>query len=83
VLSRGAGECLAASPAELAAMGCAASDTVQRVCNNERIVDARLVFRAQVASCGACYSLILASSRGKSRADIVEIDCKGRALSCV
>jgi glycosyltransferase involved in cell wall biosynthesis len=74
-------KCLAASPAELATMGCAAADTVQRVCNNERIVHAQLAFRAEVARRGACYSLALPSPRGKSRVDTIgETDCEGAGV---
>jgi len=73
--------CLAASPAELASMGHAAAETVHRVCSNERIVDAQLAFRTEVARSGARQSLGLASARRQSRLDAVAgIDCKGAGI---
>jgi glycogen synthase len=61
--------CLAASPVELASMGRAAAETVQRVCNNQRTVDEQLTFRAAVARSGACQSLALASPLRRSPLD--------------
>jgi glycogen(starch) synthase len=58
--------CLAASPAELASMGRAAAETVQRVCNNQRTADEQLAFRAEVARFGARRSLALASPLRRS-----------------
>jgi glycosyltransferase involved in cell wall biosynthesis len=73
--------CLAAPPEKLAAMGYAAAETVQRVCNNQRTVDAQLAFRAQVASCGARHSSALASARGQSHfGTTAETECKGAGV---
>jgi glycosyltransferase involved in cell wall biosynthesis len=73
--------CLAASPAELASMGRAAAEAVQRVCNNQRTVDAQLGFRAEVARSGAHQSLALASPRIQPRSDgVAKIDCKGAGI---
>src|SRR4029077_14200549 len=73
--------CLAASPAELASMGHSAAETVQRVCNNQRTVDAHLGFRAEVDRFGAHQSLALAGPCRRPRLDAVgEFDCKGAGI---
>jgi glycogen(starch) synthase len=58
--------CLAASPAELASMGRAAAESVQRVCNNQKTAGEQIAFRAEVARSGASESLALASPSRRS-----------------
>jgi glycosyltransferase involved in cell wall biosynthesis len=53
--------CLAASPETRARMGAEASEAIARLCDNERIVDEQIAFRADVQRRGAGRSLAAAA----------------------
>jgi glycosyltransferase involved in cell wall biosynthesis len=55
-------QCLATSPAELAAMGRRAAEAVRQLCNNERTVNEQIAWRLALGRSGACRSTRLISS---------------------
>jgi len=59
---------LATPPGKLAEMGCRAAAQILRICDNEKVVDARVAFHNQIRQQGAMRSLNLPSilSRGAS-----------------
>ena len=61
--------CLAASPEKRARMGEMASEAVAHLCDNERIVDEQIAFRADIQRRGANRSLTVAALSHSAGAD--------------